>query len=79
MSQGINNYGIDLVRQENSSFSTRKVNPLHAIFFRGNKKHIFYFMSFLNIDMTQVVEILPQVGQERTYSTQSISWVLMSW
>ena len=27
--------------------------------------------------MTQVVEILPQIGQELTYSTQSKSWVLM--
>ena len=28
-----------------------------------------HFMSFLHIDITQVVEILPQVGQEGTYST----------
>ena len=36
-------------------------------------------MSILHIDMTQEVEILPQVRQELTFSTQSISWVLMSW
>ena len=28
-----------------------------------------HFMSFLHIGMTQVVEILPQVGQEHAYST----------
>ena len=36
-------------------------NPLHAKFFRGNKNIYLYFMSFFHIDMTQVVEILPQV------------------
>ena len=36
------------------------------------------FISFLHTDMTQVVEILPQVRQILTYSTQSKSWVLMS-
>ena len=28
-----------------------------------------HFVLFLHIDATQVVEILPQVRQERTYST----------
>ena len=28
-----------------------------------------HFMSFLYIDATQVVEILPQIRQEPTYST----------
>ena len=32
-------------------------------------KHLFTFMLFLHTDMTQVVEILPQVTQELTYST----------
>ena len=46
------------------------LNPLYAHFFGGNKNHIcLHFISFLHIDMTQVVEILPQVGQDRTYST----------
>ena len=44
-------------------------NPLRAKFFRGNKNIYLHFKSFLHIDMTGVVEILPQVGQERTYST----------
>ena len=47
----------------------QKLNPLLANFFRGNKNIYFRFMSFLHIDMTQVVEILPQVVQELTYST----------
>ena len=36
-------------------------------------------MSFLHIDATQVVEILPQIRQKPAYSTWSISWLLMSW
>ena len=38
----------------------------------------YIYMSFLHTDMKQVVEILPQVRQEITYSTLSISWLLMS-
>ena len=33
-----------------------------------NNIHL-YFVSFLHIDTTQVVEILPQIRQESTYST----------
>ena len=44
-------------------------NPLRAKFFRGNIKIYLHFVSFLHIDTTQVVEILPQVRQEPTYST----------
>ena len=44
----------------------------------GTKTYL-HFVSFLHIDMTQVVEILPQVRQEIIYSTLSISWVLMPW
>ena len=58
---------------------TARFNPLHAKFFRGNKNIYLHFMSFPYIDITQVVEILPQVRQVLTHSTQSISWVLMSW
>ena len=35
-------------------------NPLRAKFFRGNKIIYSHFMSFLHIDKTQVIEILPQ-------------------
>ena len=57
-----------------SSFSCkhsilRNVNPLCVIFFRGNINMYLHFMLFLHIDMTQVVEILPQVRQGPTYST----------
>ena len=38
-------------------------NPLHAKFFRRNKNIYLHFMSFLHIDMTQVVEVLPQLRQ----------------
>ena len=44
-------------------------NPLNAKFLRGNKNLLLHFVSFLHIDMTQVVEILPEVRQELTYST----------
>ena len=45
------------------------INPLRAKFFRGNINIYLYFVSFLHIDTTQVVEILPQIRQEPTYST----------
>ena len=44
------------------------VNLLRAEFFRENKNIYLHFMSFLHIDMIQVVEIIPQVRQEHTYS-----------
>ena len=44
-------------------------NPLRAKFFRGNINIYLHFVSFLHIDATQVVEILPQVKQEPTHST----------
>ena len=50
-------------------FGTCRINPLHAKFFRGIKNIYLHFMSFLYIDMAQIVEILPQVRQEHGYST----------
>ena len=47
-------------------------------FLRGNKNIYLHFMSFRRIDMTRVVEILPQIRQELTYFTESVSWALMS-
>ena len=44
-------------------------HPLHAKFFIGNKNIYLHFVSFLHIDMSQVVETLPQIRQEPTYST----------
>ena len=46
----------------------KKVNPLHAKFFRGNKNTYLYIMSSLHTDITQVVEIISQVRQEPIYS-----------
>ena len=50
------------------AFFTR-IKPLHAKFFKGNKNMYLHFMSFLHIDTTQVVEIIPREWQELTYST----------
>ena len=44
-------------------------NPLRAKFFSGNINIYLHFVSFLHIDMKQVIEILPQISQEPTYST----------
>ena len=41
-------------------------------FFRENISIYLHFVSFLHIDTTQVVEILPQIRQELAYSTYSI-------
>ena len=45
------------------------LNPLHAKFFRENINIYLHFVSYLLIDTTQVVEILPQIRQEPTYFT----------
>ena len=45
------------------------INLLRAKFVRGNIDLYLHFVSFLQIDTTQVVEILPQIRQEPTYST----------
>ena len=48
---------------------SRNINPLRANFIRRNKNIYLHFMSFFHTDTTQVVNILPQAGQEVTYST----------
>ena len=50
------------------------LNPLHAKFCRGNINIYLHFVSFLHIDMKKVVEILPQIRQEPTYSTYHGWW-----
>ena len=50
-------------------FRPQYVNPLRAKFFKGNINIYLHFVSFLHIDTTQVVEILPEIRQEPTYST----------
>ena len=47
----------------------KNMNSWLTKFFRGNKNIHLRFMSFFHIDMTQVIEILPQVRQGHTYST----------
>ena len=47
-------------------FYVKDFKPLRAKFFRGNRN---MYLHFLHIDITQVVEILPQITQEPTYST----------
>ena len=44
------------------------INPLRAKFFRRNINIYLHFMSFLHIDLTQVLKILPQVREALTYS-----------
>ena len=43
-------------------------NPLRAKFFRGHINIYLHFVSYLHIDMTQVLKILPQVSEGPTYS-----------
>ena len=50
-------------------FSTLRVNPLRAKFSIGNTNIYLHFVPFLHIHATQVVEILPQIRREPTYST----------
>ena len=75
------NQDTELVSTEYATFGTRGVsfNPLRAKFYRGNINIYLHFVSFLHIVAAQVVEILLQIKQEPTYSTELISWLLMSW
>ena len=47
------------------------MNLNYTKLFRGEKKIYLYFISFLHVDMTQVVEILPQV--RRTYLSYMVN------
>ena len=62
----------------NCSICCFDINPLRAKFFKGNINIHLHFVSFLHIDMTQVLKILPQVKEGPTYCILSISWLLMS-
>ena len=44
------------------------LNRLRAKLFRGNLNIYLHFVSFLHIDMTPVLKILPQVRKGPTYS-----------
>ena len=84
-SQGISSHDIDPVLLTywnilvTASEELKALNPLRAKFFRGNIKIYLHFVSYLHIDTMQIIEILPQIRQEPTYSTLSISWLLISW
>ena len=57
----------------------RIFNALQIKLFSKNVNSYSKFLSLPHTDMTQVVEILCHVRKGLTYSTTSISWVLMSW
>ena len=57
-----------MARQDARASAALTINSLHAKFFSENKNIYSHLMSFLRIDMTQVVEILHQERQELTYS-----------
>ena len=62
----------ELTRHDNTVWqrlSEEKINPLRPNFFRGNRNIYLHFMSFLHIDMTQAVEIIPQVREKVAYPT----------
>ena len=56
-----------------------EINSLRAKFFRGKINIYLHFMSLLHIGMTQVLKILFQVRPVPTYSTQTISLLLITW
>ena len=62
-----------------NEYSEHIFNHLHAKFCNENIKMYLQFISFLHTGMTPLVEILPYKWKELTYSTLSISRVLMSW
>ena len=67
-SSGKNLY-IEIVSSFGTEFSWIIVNPLRAKFFLENIKMYSQFVSFLHTDLTHVIEILPPVRQELTYSS----------
>ena len=54
-------------------------NNIRAKCFKGNIDIHLNFVSFLHIDVTQALKIVPYVREGPTYSIKSISWLLMSW
>ena len=55
--------------KRNQRTPSHYLNPLRAKFSRENKNINLHLMSFLHIDMAQVVEILSHIRKELTYST----------
>ena len=77
-SHNINQVGLELIPASTPEGLGERVSDLRATFF-GEKINIYlHFMSFLHTNKTQIVEMPPRVKQGPAYSTQSISWLLMS-
>ena len=55
------------------------ISPLRAKFFWGNINIYLHFMSFLHIDLTQLLKTLPQLREGPIYYIESIFWLPMSW
>ena len=57
---------VEIIKRNDILVQRKLTTPVHAKLFTGNKNMYLHFMSFLHIDMAQVVEILPQASQELT-------------
>ena len=55
------------------------VKPCHAEFILGNMKICWHFLSFLNIWMVRLLDILSCGRQGLTYPAWSRTWLLMTW
>ena len=60
-------YFKDFNSQNETHWCHNNVNPLRAKFFRVNINIYLHFVSFIHIDMTQVLEILPQAVYDFKY------------
>ena len=70
--------GWKLWRTLKSTLGDISVNGLTLYALNFSEEHIYlHFISFLHIDMTQVVEIISHIRP--TYPTSAIPWLLMSW
>ena len=65
-------------RLEETIVSSENINTRQAEVILGKLKTHFYFQSFHNIYMTQVVEIIPREIHDHVYLAQSRSWCLVS-
>ena len=66
-----NNHKMVVTIQMILSITGWSINPLRAKFFRGNINIYLRFVSFIHIDMTQVLKIHYQVREGSTYSLYS--------
>ena len=78
-SQVISRHGFELVWTEYYITHMGRVNPRHVEFILRNINICLHFLSSLDKDMVQVVEILSHGRLGPNYLTQPILWQLMSW